>query len=397
MLPRTPILEPEDRTIPSDAASEADSPSSPAEAGVDASTCLNACTSGDTQCAVGGVETCVAPAHGCAVWSMPVPCPPAMPVCNAGVCGCQNGTTRCQFNGVQACVDGTWGNVVACDPTTPSCNDGVCGQPASCQTPTNGTTNCGPGGSGGESCCTSLEVPGGTYDRNYDIVDGGATNLSDPATVSGFRLDKYLVTVGRFRQFVNYVLDGGALPANGSGKHTYLNDGGGLVNSGNDGGLPYETGWNTDWNQPSPLAGPYIPAKASDWNLDLGGAAATADAARYRGPGGGFSTWTPTVADQESKPINVITWYEAYAFCIWDGGFLPSEAEWEYAAAGGSQQRVYPWGSTDPGTNYLYSISGDGVTPNTSCYYPSVGPCTGAVNIAPRGNGDIGHRVLGPA
>jgi formylglycine-generating enzyme len=69
-------------------------------------------------------------------------------------------------------------------------------------------TNCGPGGSGTESCCTSLEVTndsvdgGISYYRTYANDGGGPTGEADPATVSGFRLDKYLVTVGRFRQFV---------------------------------------------------------------------------------------------------------------------------------------------------------------------------------------------------
>jgi formylglycine-generating enzyme required for sulfatase activity len=38
-------------------------------------------------------------------------------------------------------------------------------------------------------------------------------------------------------------------------------------------------------------------------------------------------TWTDSADNQERLPINCVNWYEAYAFCIWDGGFLPSETE----------------------------------------------------------------------
>ena len=64
--------------------------------------------------------------------------------------------------------------------------------------------------------------------------------------------------------------------------------------------------------------------------------------------------------------------------------FLPSEAEWEYAAAGGSEQREYPWGSTDPGTANQYAIY--------DCYYPSgMSSCAlGMTNIAPVGAASLG-------
>jgi|HubBroStandDraft_6_1064221.scaffolds.fasta_scaffold17338_2 sulfatase modifying factor 1 len=234
-------------------------------------------------------------------------------------------------------------------------------------------TNCGPGGSGTESCCASLEVTGGTYYRTYDgagvsgpailAADGGPTGETDPATVSGFRLDKYLVTVGRFRQFVNAVLpaDGGAgyTPPAGSGKHTHLNSGNGLAATG--GG--FEPGWASADN---------VNVAPTGANLALGG---------------GYATWTASPGSQENLPIDDVNWWESYAFCIWDGGFLPSEAEWEYAAAGGSQQREYPWGLTDPGTANQYAIYG--------CNYPNGSGCTGVANIAAVGTATLGAGLWG--
>jgi formylglycine-generating enzyme required for sulfatase activity len=181
--------------------------------------------------------------------------------------------------------------------------------------------------------------------------------------VSAFRLDKYDVTVGRFRQFVE-AWNGGAgwMPTQGSGKHTHLNGGQGLANSGSGAGN-YEAGWATSDN------GNISP---TDTNLACDSPNAT---------------WTNASAGNEKLPINCVNWWESYAFCIWDGGFLPSETEWEYAAAGGSQQREYPWGSTAPGSTNQYAIY--------NCDYLAGGnDCIAAVGTATLGAGLWGQLDL---
>jgi formylglycine-generating enzyme required for sulfatase activity len=215
---------------------------------------------------------------------------------------------------------------------------------------------CGP--SGNESCCTSLLVPGGTFYRSYDGVD--FTDKSYPATVDDFYLDKYEITVGRFRQFVN-------------------------------------AGMGTQRNPPAPGAGvhPLIAGSGWDsaWNGNLPADTASLKAAVECTSGGtGFYTWTDTPAGNESRPQNCINWYDAFAFCAWDGGRIPTEAEWNYAAAGGNEQRVYPWGS--------------GLDPSKASYYDPSLACTGngipdctltdliVVGTKPGGNGRWGHADL---
>jgi formylglycine-generating enzyme required for sulfatase activity len=244
-------------------------------------------------------------------------------------------------------------------------SDSAC-EPPSCAPGGPGMTNCG---ASSECCCISLDVTGGTFSRRYDVnpldggivlsPDGGPTGEANPATVSAFQLDKYLVTVGRFRQFVS-AWDGGAgyLPPVGAGKQTFLNGGQGLANSGATG--TYETGWEASYN------GSVAP---TDANLTC-----------YPTPQYQTFTWTSSPGSNENLPIVCVNWYEAYAFCIWDGGFLPSEAEWAYAAAGGSEQRDYPWGSIDPGRDNKYAIYGS--------YYP-IGTVGGG-RVAPVGTATMG-------
>jgi formylglycine-generating enzyme required for sulfatase activity len=61
-----------------------------------------------------------------------------------------------------------------------------------------------------------------------------------------------------------------------------------------------------------------------------------------------FCTWLgPTVGTNDRLPLNCMTVQMAMQACQADGGTLPSEAQWEHAARGRGQRRLFPWGDED--------------------------------------------------
>lgn len=181
----------------------------------------------------------------------------------------------------------------------------ACVQPPSCAAlaPT-----CGPAGD--EDCCASAVVPGGSYLRAYDAgADRVYRDERHVASIASIALDRFEVSVGRFRAF----LDAGrglasTAPQPGDGAHPWIAG----------------SGWSSAWT----------PALvASRAALDAG---LLDDVA--------WGTWTLTAEPAtEARAVGGATWFEAFAFCAWDGGFLPTEAEWGFAASGGNEQRAYPW------------------------------------------------------
>jgi formylglycine-generating enzyme required for sulfatase activity len=63
-------------------------------------------------------------------------------------------------------------------------------------------------------------------------------------------------------------------------------------------------------------------------------------------------------------PVVNVDWEDARAFCQWDGGKrLPTEAEWERAARGLAEGKMFSWGDQDPSPALAHYAAADGPLP----------------------------------
>jgi formylglycine-generating enzyme required for sulfatase activity len=82
---------------------------------------------------------------------------------------------------------------------------------------------------------------------------------------------------------------------------------------------------------------------------------------RFQVTNADFAEFRAIPFDDPRKPVTSVNWFEATEYCEWLSRRwemavrLPTEAEWEFAARGGVEGRLFPWGDEPANSRPDYS------------------------------------------
>ncbi|MBW2458501.1 MAG: SUMF1/EgtB/PvdO family nonheme iron enzyme [Deltaproteobacteria bacterium] len=106
-----------------------------------------------------------------------------------------------------------------------------------------------------------------------------------------------------------------------------------------------------------------------------------------------WCTFSTTLQGRETYPVTCVSWAAARAFCQFEGGDLPTEAQWEYVAqaTGRPAKTRYPWGNYAPTCEQaIYARNGTAAAQNNNadwCYAPgNAGPAPVDARAHPEGD-----------